>query len=95
MIALKVGPDLRMAVVATPGYLEGSSLITHPSDLTRHRCINYRMVGAGTAMEHQQGWLFPHGGTVGHQARTLDVEEQPHAVHEHMHELVSRGRMSR
>lgn len=58
MIALKVGPDLRMAVVATPGYLEGSTQIVHPSDLIRHRCINYRMVGAGTVY----AWEFERDG---------------------------------
>ncbi|MDQ0474733.1 LysR family transcriptional regulator [Labrys wisconsinensis] len=58
MIALKVGPDLRMAVVATPGYLERASPIAHPSDLTRHRCINYRMVGAGTIY----AWEFERDG---------------------------------
>jgi DNA-binding transcriptional LysR family regulator len=63
MIALKVGPDLRMAVVATPDYLEHSGPITHPSDLTRHRCINYRMVGAGTIY----AWEFERDG------RALDV----------------------
>jgi DNA-binding transcriptional LysR family regulator len=58
MIALKVGPDLCMAVVAAPDYLEHSSAITHPSDLTRHRCINYRMVGAGTIY----AWEFERDG---------------------------------
>lgn len=47
MIALKVGPDLRMAVVASPDYLAGSPPIARPGDLVRHRCINYRMVSAG------------------------------------------------
>lgn len=48
MIALKVGPRLHMAVVATPDYLARSGPITHPMDLTRHRCINYRMMGSGS-----------------------------------------------
>lgn len=48
MIALKVGPDLRMAVVASPAYLARHGAPTHPGDLIRHRCINYRMVAAGT-----------------------------------------------
>ena len=48
-----------------------------------------RVVGAGAAMEHQQGRLFPHGGTVRDQLRALDIEEQPHTVDEHMHGLGS------
>ena len=48
MIARKVGPELSMAVVATPGYLAETDPIAVPQDLTRHRCINYRMTGAGS-----------------------------------------------
>ena len=58
MIALKVGPDLSMAVVASPGYLAHSSPISHPSDLIRHRCINYRMAAAGTIY----AWEFERDG---------------------------------
>lgn len=63
MIALKVGPELRMAVVAKPDRLARSPPIDHPSDLTRHRCINYRMMGAGTLY----AWEFERDG------QTLDV----------------------
>ena len=58
MIALKVGPDLRMAVVAAPAYLAGREPIEHPRDLVRHRCINYRMVAAGTLY----AWEFERDG---------------------------------
>lgn len=58
MIALKVGPELSMAVVATPGYLAQANPIEVPSDLTRHRCINYRMTGAGTIY----AWEFEQDG---------------------------------
>ncbi|WP_145637137.1 LysR family transcriptional regulator [Rhizobium sp. ERR 1071] len=58
MIALKVGPDLAMAVVATPGYLENKPAITEPADLTGHRCINYKMVTAGSLY----AWEFEEDG---------------------------------
>lgn len=58
MIALKVGPELSMAVVATPDHLLHTGPITHPSDLTQHRCINYRMVTAGTIY----AWEFERDG---------------------------------
>jgi DNA-binding transcriptional LysR family regulator len=58
MIALRVGPALEMAVVATPGYLANAGPIAHPRDLTRHRCINYRMVAAGTLY----AWEFERDG---------------------------------
>jgi len=64
MIALKVGPDLSMAVVATPDHLVDAAPITHPSDLTQHRCINYRMVTAGTIY----AWEFERDG------QALDVQ---------------------
>ncbi len=60
MIALKLGPELRMAVVATPDYLARSGPITRPADLTQHRCINYRMTGAGTIY----AWEFEREGQV-------------------------------
>jgi DNA-binding transcriptional LysR family regulator len=58
MIALRFGPELSMAVVATPDYLACSGPRDHPSDLMRHRCINYRMIGAGTIY----AWAFEHDG---------------------------------
>lgn len=65
MIALRVGPDLRMAVVAAPSYLrENRSPLRHPRDLMAHRCINYRMVGAGTIY----AWEFEQDG------RAIDVQ---------------------
>ena len=60
MIALKVGPDLSMAVVASPAYLARSSLINHPRDLTLQRCLNYRMIAAGTLYV----WEFEQGAEV-------------------------------
>ncbi|NLR97433.1 LysR family transcriptional regulator [Rhizobium sp. P38BS-XIX] len=58
MIALKVGPDLAMAVVASPDYLENKPAITQPADLTGHRCINYKMVTAGSLY----AWEFEKDG---------------------------------
>ncbi|MCD1633902.1 LysR family transcriptional regulator [Martelella mediterranea] len=41
MIALAVGPPLRVAVVAAPGYLRDHPTPMEPGDLTAHRCIAY------------------------------------------------------
>lgn len=43
MIAVRIGPDLRMAVAASPAYLAGRPLPATPHDLTEHRCINLRL----------------------------------------------------
>ena len=42
MIALAVGPPLRVAVVAAPGYLAERPAPLEPAELTVHRCIGYR-----------------------------------------------------
>lgn len=47
MIALKIGPDLRMAAVASPQYLENHSIPETPRDLLEHQCINLRLPTSG------------------------------------------------
>ena len=47
MIAVPIGPPLRMAVVASPTYLEIHPKPKTPQDLTAHRCINQRMPSSG------------------------------------------------
>ena len=47
MIAARVGPDLRMAVVASPAYLAARPVPQTPQDLAGHHCINYRLVSSG------------------------------------------------
>ncbi|MBN6151238.1 LysR family transcriptional regulator [Xanthomonas sp. AmX2] len=42
MIAMPIGPPLRMAAVATPGYFRDRPVPKAPGDLTGHRCINIR-----------------------------------------------------
>ncbi|HEV7321895.1 MAG TPA: LysR family transcriptional regulator [Ensifer sp.] len=42
MIAVKVGPELESAVVASPDYFERFGRPQHPRDLARHRCIRRR-----------------------------------------------------
>ncbi len=47
MIAARIGPDLRMAVVGSPAYLRERPAPQTPHDLAEHRCINMRMLSAG------------------------------------------------
>jgi len=42
MVAVKFGPDLTFAAVASPDYLAQYGIPEVPEDLTRHRCIRYR-----------------------------------------------------
>ncbi|HWX47809.1 MAG TPA: LysR family transcriptional regulator [Roseomonas sp.] len=47
MVAVRIGPDCRMAVVGSPAYLAENPPPETPQDLVRHRCINLRMSSSG------------------------------------------------
>jgi DNA-binding transcriptional LysR family regulator len=47
MVAVRVTPDLRMMVVASPSYFEARALPRTPQDLTAHSCINLRLATHG------------------------------------------------
>jgi len=58
MVAVRVGPDLRAVVVATPGYFERFSRPETPRDVEAHVCVNYRLVGGGGLLP----WTFERDG---------------------------------
>jgi DNA-binding transcriptional LysR family regulator len=43
MIAVRIGPDMRMAVVGAPGYFRRRAEPKRPQDLIGHNCINLRL----------------------------------------------------
>ena len=43
MIAVRIGPDMRMAVVGAPSYFARRSAPKRPQELTDHNCINLRL----------------------------------------------------
>ncbi len=43
MIAVRIGPDMRMAVAGAPSYFASHTKPKHPQDLTDHVCINMRL----------------------------------------------------
>ncbi|MET2827099.1 LysR family transcriptional regulator [Mesorhizobium shangrilense] len=43
MIAVRIGPDMRMAVVGSPAYFARRPKPRMPQDLTAHNCINLRL----------------------------------------------------
>jgi len=47
MIAIRIGPDIRMAVVGAPSYFADHPVPRTPRQLSDHRCINYRQVRSG------------------------------------------------
>ncbi|WP_241574698.1 LysR family transcriptional regulator [Rosenbergiella nectarea] len=58
MVAVRIGPAMRMAIVASPDYFATQSLPQVPNDLQHHRCINMRMPTAG-GLYH---WEFEKAG---------------------------------
>jgi DNA-binding transcriptional LysR family regulator len=58
MIAVKIGPDLRMAVVASPAYIAEHGTPTTPHHLLSHRCINIRFPKSGALY----AWEFEKDG---------------------------------
>src|SRR5918994_445443 len=58
MIAVRIGPDMRMAVVGAPSYLAKRSPPKKPQDLTEHKCINLRLTTYGGLY----AWEFERGG---------------------------------
>jgi DNA-binding transcriptional LysR family regulator len=50
MIAVRISPDIRMAVVGSPIYFESRPLPKAPQDLTQHNCINIRMPTYGSIL---------------------------------------------
>lgn len=55
MIAVRVTPDLRLAVVGAPAYFASRSIPQTPRDLHDHRCISLRLPGG------PYRWEFEHG----------------------------------
>lgn len=57
MIAIRIGPDMRMAVVGSPAYFDRHRRPQSPQDLTTHNCINMRLptYGGLYAWEFQKG----------------------------------------
>ncbi|MBB3014096.1 LysR family transcriptional regulator [Cupriavidus alkaliphilus] len=58
MIAVRVGPDMRMAVVGSPAYFEAHPRPQTPAELTAHNCINMRLPTYGGLF----AWEFKKGG---------------------------------
>jgi len=58
MVAVRIGPDARMAVVGAPSYFERRPRPRAPQDLTAHSCINSRLPTYGGLY----AWEFAKGG---------------------------------
>ena len=70
MIAVRIGPEMRMAVVGAPSYFEHYPRPDVPQDLTAHNCVNMRLPTHGTIYP----WEFEKDG------RELRVRVEGQAV---------------
>ena len=59
MIAVRVSPDLRMAVVGSPSYFAERKRPKTPQDLTQHNCLNLRLPTHGGSL---YAWEFEKNG---------------------------------
>lgn len=57
MIAVRLAPDMRQTIVATPAYLHARGVPQTPQDLTQHSCVGLRLASSGGiyAWELQNG----------------------------------------
>lgn len=62
MIAVAIGPEMRVVTVAAPSYLAKHPAPTVPKDLTNHQCINFRLPTYGGLYP----WEFSEDGRVFH-----------------------------
>src|SRR4051795_9901453 len=58
MVALRIGPDMRMAVIGAPSYFRRNPEPKTPQDLVEHNCINLRLPSHGGVY----AWEFEKGG---------------------------------
>lgn len=58
MIAVKVGPPIRLAIVGSPEYFRDHPTPEHPSDLDAHRCLAMRFAPHSAPYD----WEFEKGG---------------------------------
>src|SRR6266849_6030968 len=73
MIAVRIGPDMRMAVVGAPSYFAKRPPPKKPQDLTAHDCINLRLPTYGGLY----AWEFEKRG------RELKVRVEGQLVQQH------------
>jgi DNA-binding transcriptional LysR family regulator len=68
MVAVRIAPDMRMAIVGTPAYFERHPRPETPQDLTQHECIGIRLPTHGGLLP----WEFDKDG----RSITVRVEGQ-------------------
>src|SRR3954468_11809014 len=79
MIAMRIGPDMRMAVVGAPAYFRRRPAPKKPQDLVGHNCINLRLPTHGGVYV----WEFEKDG------RELKVRVEGQLILNSAHQMMS------
>lgn len=79
MVAVRIGPDMPMAVVGAPSYFAARSQPSTPQDLTGHCCINLRLATQGGLY----AWEFKKG------RRSLQVRVNGQLVLDNISQIVA------
>ncbi|GBU13710.1 transcriptional regulator [Enterobacterales bacterium] len=82
MVAARIGPEMRMAVVATPEYFAKYGVPQTPSDLQNHRCINMRLPTLGGLY----AWEFEKEG------REINVRVEGQLIFNSLHQRIDAAR---
>ncbi len=106
MIAVRIGPPLRMAVVGSPDYIARRGKPRTPQDLARHECINLRLRTLGGLY----AWEFEKNGrelrvrvegqlTFNHVPMILRAAVDGHGLacmpDDRVHDLIAEGKLVR
>ncbi|MCH5050782.1 LysR family transcriptional regulator [Pectobacterium aquaticum] len=78
MVAVRIGPDLRLVVVGSPDYFSRYGFPDTPHDLQHHRCINMRLPTLG-GLYH---WEFEKDG------KSLQVKVEGQLTFNHLAERI-------
>lgn len=79
MVSVKIGPDVRFAVVGTPEYFKNRKIPTHPHDLLEHNCINMRFPTYGNLYT----WEFEKEG------KALNVKVEGQLVFSRIYQILN------
>jgi DNA-binding transcriptional LysR family regulator len=106
MIAMRIGPPMRMAIVGSPAYFSRYPVPLTPEDLLSHNCVGHRLPTYGNLMPWEfdrdgksfsvrvSGQFVSNAGIVGHRA-VLDGLGLGYCPEDVVSEEIAQGRLVR
>ncbi len=78
MISVKIGPDIKFAVIGSPSYFQQNKIPQNPEELTHHRCINLRL----PTYNNIYAWEFEKDNT------TLKIQVNGQVTFSRVHDII-------